>query len=90
MPFTVLQASTICIIALGGRLPQILLNMRRGGSGELSLTTCLLNLMGNITRVVLDKLHGLRCCRDCACTMECNELTRLHPLPIATGAYREE
>ena len=51
LPCADLQASTICIIALGGRLPQILLNVRRGGTGELSLTTCLLNLMGNITRV---------------------------------------
>ena len=47
----VLQVSTISIVALGGRLPQILLNVRRRSSGELSLTTCLLNLMGNIARV---------------------------------------
>lgn len=39
------------MIALGGRLPQIVMNLRRKESGELSLTTCLLNLMGNITRV---------------------------------------
>ena len=48
---TWLQASTIAIVALGGRLPQILLNRKRGGSGQLSATTCGLNLAGNAARV---------------------------------------
>ncbi len=34
------------MIALGGRLPQIVLNVRRGDSGELSITTSALNLAG--------------------------------------------
>jgi PQ loop repeat len=46
-----LQASTITIISLGGRVPQILLNVRRGNSGELSLLTCLLNVLGNAARI---------------------------------------
>lgn len=49
---TALQAGTILIIALGGRLPQILLNARRGNSGELSTSTCALNLAGNLARVM--------------------------------------
>ena len=46
-----LQASTIAIIALGGRMPQILLNARRGNSGELSPLTSILNLAGNVARL---------------------------------------
>ena len=46
-----LQASTIAIIALGGRLPQIMLNARRGNSGELSPLTSILNLAGNVVRL---------------------------------------
>lgn len=46
-----LQASTIAIIALGGRLPQIMLNARRGSSGELSPLTSILNLAGNAARL---------------------------------------
>jgi hypothetical protein len=45
-----LQAATIIIMALGSRLPQILLNMQRGNSGVLSVTTCLLNVAGNAAR----------------------------------------
>jgi hypothetical protein len=37
-------------LALGGRLPQILLNARRGDAGVLSSTTCGLNLAGNAAR----------------------------------------
>lgn len=48
---TALQASTIFIVALGGRLPQILLNWKRGGSGQLSGATSALNLAGNFARV---------------------------------------
>ena len=47
-----LQAGTILIIALGSRLPQIMLNMKRGNSGELSTTTSALNLAGNLARVM--------------------------------------
>lgn len=46
-----LQASTISIVAIGGRLPQIVLNIRRGNSGELSITTSALNLAGNMARM---------------------------------------
>lgn len=52
MRLAALQAATILIIALGGRLPQILMNMRRGNSGELSTSTCALNLAGNLARVM--------------------------------------
>jgi mannose-P-dolichol utilization defect protein 1 len=48
---TALQASTIFIVALGGRLPQILLNAKRGNSGQLSILTSGLNLAGNTARV---------------------------------------
>lgn len=47
-----LQAGTILIIALGSRLPQIMLNVKRGNSGELSTTTSALNLAGNLARVM--------------------------------------
>jgi hypothetical protein len=46
-----MQASNIAIMALGSRLPQILLNMRRGNAGMLSVTTCLLNVAGNAARI---------------------------------------
>lgn len=45
-----LQASTIAIIALGGRIPQIMLNAKRGKTGELSPLTSILNLAGNLAR----------------------------------------
>jgi mannose-P-dolichol utilization defect 1 len=48
---TALQASTIFIVALGGRVPQILLNAKRGDSGQLSILTSALNLAGNVARV---------------------------------------
>jgi hypothetical protein len=48
---TALQAGSVVLLALGGRLPQILLNLRRGGSGELSLVSCGLSLVGNLARV---------------------------------------
>ena len=46
-----LQASTIAMIALGARMPQIWMNYKRGNSGELSLLTCLLNVMGCFARI---------------------------------------
>jgi hypothetical protein len=46
-----LQASNIAIMALGSRLPQILLNMKRGNAGMLSVTTCVLNVLGNAARI---------------------------------------
>uniref|UniRef100_A0A383WNW5 Mannose-P-dolichol utilization defect 1 protein homolog n=1 Tax=Tetradesmus obliquus TaxID=3088 RepID=A0A383WNW5_TETOB len=46
-----LQASNIVTMALGSRLPQIILNMRRGNAGVLSVTTCLLNVAGNAARI---------------------------------------
>lgn len=46
-----MQASNIAVMALGSRLPQILLNMRRGNAGMLSVTTCLLNVAGNAARI---------------------------------------
>jgi hypothetical protein len=45
------QASNIAIMALGSRLPQILLNMRRGNAGMLSVLTCVLNVAGNAARI---------------------------------------
>jgi mannose-P-dolichol utilization defect protein 1 len=47
----VLQASNILTMALGSRLPQIILNMRRGNAGVLSVMTCLLNVAGNTARI---------------------------------------
>eukprot|EP00879_Flechtneria_rotunda_P014180 GHRR01014817.1.p1 GENE.GHRR01014817.1~~GHRR01014817.1.p1 ORF type:complete len:240 (+),score=75.00 GHRR01014817.1:984-1703(+) len=46
-----LQASNIVTMALGSRLPQIVLNMRRGNAGVLSVTTCILNVAGNAARI---------------------------------------
>ncbi len=46
-----LQASTVAIVSLGGRVPQIWMNYQRGDSGELSIATCMLNLAGNVARV---------------------------------------
>lgn len=37
------------MVALGGRMPQIVLNIKRGDSGELSITTSALNLAGERT-----------------------------------------
>eukprot|EP00884_Botryococcus_braunii_P002202 jgi/Botrbrau1/11983/Bobra.0115s0019.1 len=48
---TLMQASVIFVIGLGSRVPQIRMNMRRGNSGQLSSTTCLINLTGNVTRL---------------------------------------
>ena len=49
--FAGLQASTIVMIAVGARIPQIVMNYKRGNSGELSLLTCLMNVMGCVTRL---------------------------------------
>jgi mannose-P-dolichol utilization defect 1 len=46
-----LQACSMALLALGGRLPQILLNLRRGNSGELSVTSTALSVAGNVARV---------------------------------------
>ena len=50
------------MISLGGRIPQIVLNHQRGNSGELSLISCGLNVLGCIARafttIVLTKVSG--------------------------------
>lgn len=46
-----LQASSVVILGLLGRLPQIILNYRRGNSGELSITSTGLSVAGNLARV---------------------------------------
>jgi mannose-P-dolichol utilization defect protein 1 len=46
-----LQASTIITMALGSRLPQIILNWRRGNAGMLSVMSCGLNVAGNAARI---------------------------------------
>jgi len=46
-----LQACTLGILVVGARLPQIAMNVRRGGTGELSSATYLLQLLGNLARV---------------------------------------
>jgi hypothetical protein len=46
-----LQASTILTMALGSRLPQIILNWRRGNAGMLSVMSCGLNVAGNAARI---------------------------------------
>ncbi|KAI8464676.1 MAG: hypothetical protein J3K34DRAFT_525994 [Monoraphidium minutum] len=46
-----LQASSIITMALGSRLPQIVLNWRRGDAGMLSVLSCGLNVAGNAARV---------------------------------------
>ncbi len=57
-----LQASTIAMIALGARVPQIWMNYKRGDSGELSLLTCSMNVSGCFARIfttlVLTKVHS--------------------------------
>lgn len=47
----VMQASTIAMISLGARIPQIWMNHKRGNSGELSLLTCLMNVCGCFARM---------------------------------------
>ena len=47
----VLQACSAVLLALGGRLPQIVLNLRRGNSGELSPASTGLSVAGNLARV---------------------------------------
>jgi len=46
-----LQAFSVLLLALGGRIPQIVLNIRRGNSGELSIISTGLSLAGNLARV---------------------------------------
>ncbi|GFH16738.1 uncharacterized protein HaLaN_13221, partial [Haematococcus lacustris] len=38
-------------MAVGGRLPQIALNIKRGNAGVMSLTTSALNVVGNVVRI---------------------------------------
>lgn len=40
------------MLALGSRLPQIVMNIRRGNSGELSMLSTGLSLAGNLARVL--------------------------------------
>jgi hypothetical protein len=47
----VLQGFSAFLLAFGGRLPQILLNIRRGDSGELSMTSTALSVAGNAARI---------------------------------------
>ncbi len=44
------QASTIAVGILG-RVPQVILNIRRGNAGVLSASSCAMNLAGNLARV---------------------------------------
>lgn len=46
-----LQAGTI-LLKIGGRLPQIMMNWKRGDSGQLSGLMCGFNLAGNLARIV--------------------------------------
>eukprot|EP00884_Botryococcus_braunii_P012261 jgi/Botrbrau1/21035/Bobra.0144s0046.1 len=46
-----LQAGTI-LLKIGGRFPQIVMNWKRGDSGQLSGLMCALNLAGNLARIV--------------------------------------
>lgn len=46
-----LQSLVIVILAVFGRIPQVVLNWRRGNSGELSFGSTLLSVIGNVCRV---------------------------------------
>lgn len=46
-----LQSLVIVILAVFGRIPQVILNFRRGNSGELSFGSTLLSVLGNVARV---------------------------------------
>lgn len=46
-----LQLSTIVVMAVGARLPQIWLNIQRGNAGVLSVATCVLNVTGCVIRI---------------------------------------
>ncbi|KAG2438499.1 hypothetical protein HXX76_005050 [Chlamydomonas incerta] len=46
-----LQLSTVAVMAIGARLPQIALNLRRGDAGVLSVATCILNVAGCVVRI---------------------------------------
>ena len=46
-----LQSLVIIILAVLGRIPQVVLNYRRGNSGELSFGSTLLSVIGNACRV---------------------------------------
>ncbi len=55
---TAMQMATVFVMATCSRLPQILLNIRRGNAGMMSLTTCLLNVAGNSVRVFTTLVGG--------------------------------
>ncbi|MEW5319472.1 MAG: hypothetical protein WDW38_010621 [Sanguina aurantia] len=59
--------ATIGVMAFGARLPQIVLNVRRGNAGMMSLTTCCLNVAGNSARVftTLVLVHDLNVLWGC-------------------------
>ncbi|GFR42197.1 hypothetical protein Agub_g3087 [Astrephomene gubernaculifera] len=46
-----LQLSTVGVMVVGARLPQIVLNFRRGDAGVLAPATCALNVAGCLVRV---------------------------------------
>jgi mannose-P-dolichol utilization defect protein 1 len=46
-----LQGGSVALLALGGRAPQIALNLRNGHSGELSVASTALSVAGNVARV---------------------------------------
>lgn len=46
-----MQGFSAALLALGGRLPQVMLNLRRGNSGELSIISTALSVAGNAARV---------------------------------------
>lgn len=46
-----LQGFSALLLSFGGRLPQIVLNWRRGNSGELSAASTGLSVLGNMARV---------------------------------------
>lgn len=48
---TMMQMSTIFVMATCSRIPQIMLNAKRGNAGMMSLTTCVLNVLGNAVRI---------------------------------------
>ena len=80
----VLQASTIAMISLGARIPQIWMNYKRGNSGELSLLTCLMNVCGCFARmfttIVLTKVFPLWACME-ALLGEPNRNSKAFSLP---------
>lgn len=52
--------STNVIVTCLGKVPQILVNVRNGSSGELSLTTTSLALLGNVVRIFTGYKFGVK------------------------------